>query len=549
MRDTAVGGTRSWALRALVIACLLALMLLSAGPASAHATLVRTDPGEGAVLDSSPGELTFTFDEPVRALPGSARFFDADGNELSASATVRDSTLAVQVAARLKRGSYVLVWRVTSADGHPVSGSLTFSVGEPSLSIAPPKVAAPDTGTGRVPVSIVQALVYLGLLASVGLLVFGWWCLRSVQVDRSHLDRLARIRRWSTGLALIAGMLLVPCTSAYQTGGSLLDVWRGWDWGLVADDVVVLALMSVGLLGSHLLVRRPVPWALGSAAVALMSPVVVGHTRTVAPTSLMQLADLAHLVAGAIWLGGLLGLAVVLGAFRGRPHRAMLVLSRFSTIGALVLLAVAATGVLMAWRILDGWAPLWQTGYGRVLLLKIGLVALVAALAGANRFLLLPRTRAALGHDAGRRRVTSVRRTVALEAIGLVVVVALTGFLVNLSPRPAPLIREPVASRVQTAVVGETKVLVTMTPAYRGRNVITVQLQDRTGEPRTGYAAPQLGLGSGDLDLGTVPVSAVDEGTYRAEAMIPRAGVWQVRVSVRLSEFDNPVAIVEIPVT
>jgi len=80
-----------------------------------------------------------------------------------------------------------------------------------------------------------------------------------------------------------------------------------------------------------------------------------------------------------------------------------------------------------------------------------------------------------------------------------------------------------------------------LTPSEVGTNTVTVQIQDQAGDPVDAYAAPEVSLASDSVDLGVVPVTPVGAGTYAAEAVLPSAGVWRVQVSVKATEFDNPV--------
>jgi copper transport protein len=246
----------------------------------------------------------------------------------------------------------------------------------------------------------------------------------------------------------------------------------------------------------------------------------------------------------------------VLRALSGRERDAALVLARFSAVAAGLLGVLAVTGALMGWRILGGWAPLLDTTYGRLLLVKVGIAAVVAAVAGYNRWRVLPAATASsgTGHDARRTAVLRVRDAVRVEAALLVVLLGVTGFLTNQTPRETPTERAPVASHVAVGVLEKEsglKVLATMTPRTTGPNRITVQVQDQAGEPLTAYAEPSVSVSSADgsVDLGEQPVVPVDAGTYVIDTVIPAPGTWVVQVSLRTSEFDNPVTTVEIEVT
>ena len=547
----------------LLLAVLTTILFVvgSAGPASAHATLVSTDPAEGSVLASTPDVVTFTFDEPV-SLPGKAvQVFDATGEPVDSDSTARDAVITTDLPESLDDGSYVIVWRAISADGHPIAGSLTFAIGAPSAQVAAPRVPDADPAQVRTVLSVFQALSYVGLLLAAGLVLFWAWAVRDVRLDTAVRDRVLKLAWSATGVALVAGVAIVPLTGAYQQGLPLdqLGDSAAVDLSLVGDDLLVLALQAGGLVAALVLVVRASVTsrrlAVGAAAVAALSPAVVGHSRAIEPVWLMVTTDLLHLAAGATWFGGLVGLVLVLRPLAGRERDAALVLARFSGVAAGLLGLLAVTGTLMGWRILGGWAPLFDTTYGRLLLIKVGIAAVVALAAGFNRWRVLPAATGAgvSGHEARRGAVLRVRTVVRVEAGLLVVLLGVTGFLTNQSPREGPTNRAPVASRVSVGVLEEesgTKVLATMTPRTTGPNTITVQVQDQFGEPLTGYAEPSVSVSSADqgVDLGEQPVVPADAGTYVVETVVPAPGTWVVQVSLRTSEFDNPVTTVEFEV-
>jgi copper transport protein len=293
--------------------------------------------------------------------------------------------------------------------------------------------------------------------------------------------------------------------------------------------------------------ERRVP-ATAAAALAVWSPALVGHTKAYEPVPLLVVTDALHLSAGAIWLGGLVGLALTLPAIRGRRRDTATVVSRFSTVAAGVLALLVASGTLTGWRILGSWDALFGTTYGRLLIVKVGIALLVVAIAAWNRYRLLPRVSTAVGHDEGLVAAGLVRRTVVAEACLLLAVLGVTGFLVNQPPREQPEAAAPRPGRVESVVVGDLRVLATLTPGKQGPNTVTVQIQDQAGDPVDAFAAPEVSLASDEVDLGVVPVTPVGAGTYAAEAVIPAPGVWRVQVSLKASEFDNPVVTLSFDV-
>lgn len=552
--------TRLWWRRALGLVATAAaagfLLLVVAAPAGAHASLLSTDPVDGAVLQASPGTARLVYDERV-SLPGdSVTLYDARGRTLPSSTTARGSEVTVDLPDELAQGSYVLLWRVVSADGHPISGSVTFAIGRPSDSIVTPTSPTAPASTD-VLLGMLQGVQLGALLLAAGLVVFSLTGLPSHALAGDVRRRIQRILRWAVPVGAAAALAVVPVSGALQTGGGPRAVFSSdvWNGDLLRDQalasvVVVLGLL-VMLLGHHRLLAggAGTAWwpAAAGAALGLVGPALVGHTRAIEPTSAMVLADILHVSAGAVWLGGLTGLAVALPILSRRDGLAAEVLARFSSVAAGVLLATAAAGVLLAWRIVPGWAELTGTAYGRVLLVKIGVVALAVLLGAGNRYVLLPRVRAAIGHDHVRRAARATRRTVAVEACLLVVVVALTGFLIDRSPRTEVAVPEG-RTGAATAVVGDHRIVATLTPGRIGPGVLQVQVQDLAGEPVELAEEPAVIVRGPVGALGEVRLESVDLGTWAANLVLPAAGTWKVQVSLRISEFESPVTSLEFAV-
>lgn len=546
----------------LLLALVTALVLGSAGPASAHATLVSSDPAEGAVLEAAPDVVRLTFSEPVAEVPDGVAVFDAEGQRIDAEPEVAGAELGVRLTEEVDDGTLVLVWRVLSKDGHPIGGSLSFSIGAPS-----PRVVAPadiPTGAPDVPfqLSATRVVGYVALLLTVGLVGFALLVLpagsatdRPAPRGRRRLVLTARV---GAAVAALAWLAAVPLSALYQLGGGAGSLTDGATWGaLPLSEYAVLAAvalgvpLAVGLLGDGTPPRRRATASLVAAAVAVGAPALTGHTRAATPEVLAVAADVLHLLAGSVWLGGLVALALVLPELAGRGEEGAEVLARFSTGAAGVLAALVVTGTILAWRILGSWSGLVDTGYGKLLLAKIAAAVVVVLLAAWNRFGLLPRLR-----DAGRRKE---RRTAARQVVGttvaeasvLVVVLLLTGFLVDRSPDPEVASTVPAwasGTAVHTATLGDIDVSATVDPHTTGPNTLSIELRDAEGLPTEGLEAPRVRLSGPDVDLGTIPLEAALAGTYTAQVVLPTAGTWELQVSLRTSEFDNPVATLQIPV-
>ena len=541
-----------------VLAVVAACVLGTAAPAGAHATLIATDPVEGSVLETAPEELVFVFDEPVSDVPDGVQVFDAEGTPIESSATARGQELAVELPGSVGEGTLVVSWRVLSSDGHPITGSLTFSIGAPSETVAQP--AAGEAGSLQAPwaLSLVRFIGYVGLLLAAGLVAFTVLFLRAgVPVDRSR-RRLVITARSAAALAVVAWLIALPLTASYQLGTGALLSSSGAIWAalpmteyLVAAAVAAGVVLAVALLGSGRPSRTSGTWAVVAGGVALSAPALVGHTRAAAPKVLSIGADVLHLLAGSVWLGGLVGLALTLPELSGRRVAAGAVLARFSGVAAALLTALVATGSLLAWRIAGSWDDLVGSGYGAVLLIKIAVAGIAVGIAAWNRYRLLPRLLAAPRDRARALGGRLVNRSVAAEAAVLVGVVLVTGFLVDQSPEARASDTASATGEqadVQSATLGDVVVEAALAPQTTGSNVVTVELLSAQGGPAFGVESLQARMSSGQVDLGAIPLTFAAEGRYTAQVVLPSPGTWQLQVSVRRSEFVSPIAYLEFVV-
>lgn len=540
---------------ALALALLIAAFAVLgwAAPASAHATLVSTDPAEGAVLATAPGEVTFTFDESVQLVPDGLLAFDASGDPVGIDASASGEVVTGDLPGDLDDGTYVITWRVVSADGHPIAGSLTFHVGAPSAKVEQPKIGPTEPGSLPTIQAIVHGLDYVALLLAGGLAFFLAWTTRGVRLDDGVRRRLVRLLRGSAVVAVAAAAVAVPLSGAYQLGsgpGGIVDL-SSLDPALVREDLLVLVLQALGLAAAVWSATRQKSGLATDLATALAvwSPALVGHTRAYEPSTLLVVTDALHLSAGAVWLGGLVGLAIALPTIAGRPRDAVQLLTRFSTVAAGLLGLLAASGVLLGWRIVGSWSRLFEETYGRLLLVKVALVLVVVAIAAYNRYRLVPQVTSGVGHDRQRRGTGLVRRAVLAEAALLVAVLAVTGFLTQKPPGGEPPAQPTTADT--GAVAGSAddfKVVAVLDPGPGLQRRLIVQVQDATGEPLDLYDAPAVALRSDSVELGAIPVVPTATGTYTADVVFPTTGTWELQVSVRADEFSSPVTVIDLPV-
>ncbi|MDG4793948.1 copper resistance protein CopC [Micromonospora sp. WMMD1082] len=531
------------------VAALLGLMLATlcaalgpAGPAAAHAVVVATTPQRDEVLGYAPREVLVTFSETIAVVPGRVQVLAPDGKRINVGEPeVRDRTLRIALRpADRPLGTYLVSYRVVSADSHPVAGSFTFAAGAPSatpLALAEPESESP-AGT-LMPAA--KYTGYLGLLLAVGppLLAATMWPRR-------------RSRRGATvtallGLGLVAaGTLGTWVGQAAQVVGAPVGQLSPADLRAVADSdvgvVLAVRLTLVGLAAALLpgVVRgtagRTRAGALAVVGLAgMVTWPLAGHpvASPLPPVSIVL--STLHIVGVTVWLGGLLALSLFL--LRGSHERVLArILPAWSRVATLAVAWLLAAGLGQAAIELGRPSALLGSIYGQLLCAKAGLLAGILVVAAGQRRLI--RRQAAAGQP---RRIA---RAAGLELAATAVALALTAMLVQTPPgRTAGTTadgatREGVAQSLTTDLF---TLQFDVYPAAAGTAnslhayVYTPQAKELPVAEWTITAA----LPAAGIEPVTVEVEALEPHHGSAEIHFPVAGDWTLRVTARTSEIDR----------
>lgn len=535
-------------LTAMVLVAMGLLLAMPARPAAAHAVLQSTTPADSAVLEAAPPEVVLTFSEPVSTTEEGVRAFDAGGAQVDAGDLVTEgSVLRLALRDGLGDGAYIVTYRVISQDAHPITGAFAFTVGDAAAAPDDDTIAGllgdEDDRAWDIAGGFARALGYGGTLLAAGIGAF-------LVLAHDGGPEATRLRRWllvSAGVGSLGVLATVPIQAARATGlglGAILE--RGVATEILQDGVgLSLIVVQLGL-GLLLLDngRRRAPTVIG-AGVATAGFALSGHTTTADPRWLVTLSDAAHVMAGAIWLGGLVALVAVLRARRDDPAAAGPVVGRFSAMAAIALGAVAAGGTLVGWREVRALSALTSTTYGQVLLAKVAVVAVVALIGAWNRFRLVPALT-----SAPRRAGALLRRTVRLEAGMLLAAVALTAALVNITPAATAAGVGSIFS--DTVTLGDGSVNVVVDPNRAGTNEIHLYVFDADGRVSgDDFSEINVRLSLPSAEIGPLerrPFLA-GPGHYQLNGSdLLIAGDWTIEVIARTG-FDQVTAEVTVPVS
>ncbi|WP_405752951.1 copper resistance protein CopC [Streptomyces sp. NBC_00144] len=395
----------------LVAAAVLGALFAAAAPASAHAALLGSNPKAGTVVAKAPADVALTFSEQVAMDNKSIRVLDPKGKRsdtarlrnLSKGSTV---TYGVDLRPGLAKGTYTVAWQAISADSHPVSGAFTFSIGAPSRTTV--SATGENVGGGLVGVlyGAARYASYAGFIVLVGGAAFVVACWQRGANERP-LQRLV-VRGWLTLTA--ATLVLLLLRAPYTGSGHLADVFDLSALKGVLQTKPGAALVSrLLLLGASAVFiavlfgayarrtastepeaakeRKDLAFGLGLGGTVVAAGIaatwaLTEHASVGLQPGIAMPVDIVHLLAVAVWLGGLAALLVAL--FR-TPSIERAAVQRFSRIAFTAVCTLAATGLYQSWRQVGSWHALFGTGYGQLLMVKVGLVAVVVCIAFFSR--------------------------------------------------------------------------------------------------------------------------------------------------------------------
>jgi copper transport protein len=444
------------------VTTLVALTAALAVPASAwaHAALLRTSPVASGVVNRPPAQVSLTYSEAVEPRFAVVSVTDASAAQEAAGPPRRSpadpDTLVVPLR-RLPEGWYLVVWRVISVDGHPVRGAFTFAVG-PNPGPAPQFVIPSLSETAATPrLLTLRWLVFLSVMGAIGLYVL------RIAVARPLVRRVAgtQLRAVSIAFAVAAAVALIatPLYVLVATAdfalrsvgdvGTLVPLIRASAFGRGYVDLelcfglfVAAAAVSIWVERADLAKRTiaeliSVGGATLAAASCLIVPGLAGHAAQTSPRGLSVLLDWLHLAAGSIWVGGLAGLLVLWRSLPAARRVAGLVVCvpRFSNVAFVSVLALIGSGIGASLIHLPTLATLWQTSYGKSLLVKIGLLAVALLLAAVNLVRTKPRLVASSRlPELGIPAAILLRRLVTGEAVLVAAAVFAAAVLSSLPP-------------------------------------------------------------------------------------------------------------------
>ncbi|MGO9874604.1 MAG: copper resistance CopC/CopD family protein [Acidimicrobiia bacterium] len=578
----------------------VAIVILAASPAYAHAVFEGSNPADGTIypVSAPPTSLSMHWGESVGIKLGAVRMYDEHGHMVNIGAPEHppgDGSTVVASLPRLAAGTYVVTWRVISADTHPVSGAFTFTVGTHQQNVSSLATKLLSSANGSKTVGVLYGTERFVLFSSLIALLGGAAFVALVWPTGRRSRRAARILWTAWAVAMGITLFGFAIEGIYAAGFPLREIFsatvlsdtlheRYGETAVARAAALLLALPLLGVLvsrkndGDDRPVGSPPSWWLAGATIVSLATLATvtfaSHGTTGRWTGLALPDDVLHLSAVSLWFGGLLMLtAAVLPD--ATTDTLIQVLPRYSNLAFVAVIAIFATGTFQALRQVGTLHALTSTTYGHLLIAKVTAFSVMIVVAAFSREIVdrtyepqreALRTRAKLvtvaGPDGPTRDGTTepephaffdpadkvtirrLRQTVRIEVGIAVVILIFTALLVDARPAyqvaNGPQILTIKSPAAEPPVVWFNLVI---QPAASGTNQIHVS----TETPEGSIANPlqlTMELSNPKHDIGPlqVPLSRLGPGHYLAYAIeIPFSGTWQVSITALMTQIDEAI--------
>jgi copper transport protein len=453
-----------------VLTSVILTTVIAPQTASAHASLVQAAPEADSKLQESPTEVSVTFNERLDEGLYYIKVFDHTGNEVTrnkAHMNAENNGVVLNLP-KLPEGVYLISYHVISADGHPVGGSYPITIGNPpqdeTLDLPSVHLSHQHGLSGSLSTKVMLQYAFRGLWYLMILTLAGWivW-LRFPSAG--GVEARKSLSSWTLNLqrAQLVALLLLIFTHIEDLlgGGGAEEIWKlfsatniGISW------VMLLALSFIGFLLVGRLAWLDIAWALGLLAVKSFS----GHAASFSPVWATIGLDFIHLAAAALWVGGLVLLMV---KWRQQSQEIGSYLRAFSNMALLSIIVLTISGSVSVLLFLPNLHYLLYSAWGILLLVKIGVVLLVAIVGFVLRLHM-------------RKQKPGAHLWVKIDLSLMVVIMLLVGIITYTAPIPEnqPLQWHQMGDKVHVSA--------DITPKVQGVNtfVAKVWLPEQAGKPK-----------------------------------------------------------------
>ncbi len=522
-------------------------LVMTPGTALGHAALRSSDPAENAFLQRAPTQITLAFTEPPDSKSSGLKLLDASGKPVPLG-VVDVSNLSITVpVSNLQPGIYNVLWfNVSRTDGHALQGSFPFTVLKPDGSVPDVVNTVAGLGNGSDPPPVgegvaVRALSLLGLaIVCAAAMLFLLWPEASAPARRA----LTIAVYVGVGVLVIAtGLNFVTIRDNYS-GTALSDVVfhtpSGGYWLSRLGIALLIAVVGTFVTDAP---RRAGASLIGAVGVYLWAYTATSHAAAGGGSAWARALDFSHGLAAVLWIGAVMGVAVAVRV--GRPNGEFKeLMPRFSLAASVFVFILLASGTFSAFVEIDHPSKLWDTRYGVTLLIKLGAMVPLLAVAGYNarwgKHLLL-------GGDGRRQRRFTYFATAEI-GLGLAVL-ALAATLTQTTVSKSVIETREAEPFRQSSTADDLQVSLAIDPNRTGLNTYRVDLADAEKAPVNAERVRLTFRYRDDQTVGpsTLTLARTAAGAYLGQGpYLTLEGQWRVEVEVRRADVNDTVAFFDV---
>lgn len=540
---------------------ILIIIAIPALPVQAHANLQRSEPSANARLDAAPQEIRLFFTESLEPQFSTVELRDTQGETLDlpqAQLDPNDDKQLILIPGDLEDGLYTVVWHVVSTtDGHFTQGSFPIIIGSGNFGGAS-ATSVEDEGIPFMSGAIrwYNLFSMAWLVGSAAFWLFIW--LPTVADRHPELAKHLRDFNWlaweSVGLSTILILLLQAQIVSGGGGLELLNtmpvVVIGTRFGsLWIARVLLWLIFGIILWRAKQSSNNVFTILLLIGACILITQSLFSHASGTEDAVPSVVADWMHLLAMAIWIGGLIQFVLVIGAIK-ETNRLAAMVARFSNMARVCVAILIISGVYAAWLHVGSLNALFTTAYGQALVVK--LVLFLPLLASAAINLVFTHRGLQAGHNIWSKRL---RYLVTVEVALTVAILLAVGVMTAIVPARTAAAERDMANAApitadntffQMAYDSDVMIHFTIEPGVVGENIFTVDLYDLvSGNQITDASLIRIRFDNDDPTVGEseLRIEALTGGRYTVSgANLSASGTWRVRLTIqRPNQFDSVV--------
>jgi copper transport protein len=519
----------------LIIAVFSIMLFALPRMSSAHAYIVKSNPSENQTMSESPNKVTIEFDEIIQATFYSIQVFNMKGIQVSnGNGKINPNNtkiLETNIKKELPKGIYSIKWRVVSSDGHPIDGVIPFQIGDGSKNQA----LQTSKTSGYVPqfdLILIRWIQYISGAMFVGLCFFYLTVFPKENLQGTAIEkRYKRIINIAFIFLWLSILFSLPLQTTIQANVSWLDTF---DLSLLRTMATETLFGKVWMVEMIILIillitikrnKKSLWWiSFVLGACLFLAKAILSHAVSTKDLLVAIEFDFLHLLSASIWIGSLVAMAILLPLKKNEDSKIHFqqTIRRFSPWGKVCVILLLISGVYLSLKYVPTFHALFNTNYGRVLTVKIGLFTLMLFLAWLNSL---------------KRRQGEIQITLWSELATGIIVLGLAVILTNL-----PTASSSMGPFNETkSFKNDAKVTLKVGPNVIGQNTFEVILKDKAGKPLTEIEQVTLTFTSRNMDMGenAVNIPKVANGKYMIKGMyFNMTGPWEVHVHVLTSSLD-----------